>query len=177
MNTIQTNSLSGFMLDYFVAMALGGKPVIEGQTVYVSTQWLATQIEVASNDELVPFAPSTSFDQGAQLIQVIGVDIRQYRQKPHSILEVRHYDASQGDEITYIESFKREMVRRPTAFNDNHGKWYAKRPSSDKMQSWYEWTPYLVRRDGFVRGETMLQAAMRWIVLDALGFTVEPPIV
>jgi hypothetical protein len=159
--------LSGAALDWAVLVALGGKPVIQDGAVKADTHWLKEHISHKQDSYLIEFRPSSCFDQGGQLIDKIGIDVRKYTQPDYTTLDARHFDPSKGDKLEYLDRFKREMVRRPVEKNHLHGKWLAGSPSADSSPRWSKSTN--------TSGDTFLIAAMRWHVLCQLGEKVEVP--
>lgn len=183
MKEVKTSTLKNKALDWAVATVLGGAPTIQNGKILVAAEWLSKVISLAPGEEgeLVEFSPSSSYAQGAEMVNNIGIDVRQYKQPPHSIMEARHFDPSKGDELKYVEKFKREMAIRPTTYNEHHGYWYAQSPGTASSVQWierrmrtdYGGKPYEVA--GYMKGETFLLAAMRHLVASMAGLSLSIP--
>ncbi len=169
-NTI--NNLSGPALHWAVATALGLTPVFQDGCILVPTNALGKLITVSpqDNDEHhTVFTPSTSFAQGGELINNVGVDVRQYHKKEFTIygLPTKNYQLSKNEEIRYHEKSGRDMLFRRNKIGDLQNKWFAKMPCSDSMPR------YHLKYDP--QGDTMLLAAMRCLVMHQLDEHTEIP--
>ena len=171
MVTDKIEQLSGSALDWSVAKSLGATPKIIDGKIFVDAAWLKNYMHFESRQDLIEFRPSVSFDQGGQLINHIGIDVRQYKMCTHQILNARHYDAKKGDLIVFDEIYKREMVHRPNIMPEHHLQWYAKEPESGSMIQWVTRKNHM----NCVRGNTFLVAGMRWLVIKFLGDNIEVP--
>lgn len=107
----------------------------------------------------------------AALLRIIaeeGIALRQYRPSTHQELDVRHFDAAQGDVIRYSTACKRDMVYRPNPPSENNGLWYAKRSNGLSMIQWS-------KQD--YTGSTPALAVLRCYVGLKHGATIEVPTV
>ena len=179
MKTVNTSDLNYPVLDWAVDKALGADPAIRDGKIYVNGEWLSQVISADASAELIEFCPSISFAQGAEMVNNIGVDVRQYKTPPHALIDPRHYDPSKGDVLT--TKYGREMVLRPNVFGPNEGKWYAQRPGTSSNVHWTE-RRMSVGYDGkkaeigsYMTGDTLLIAAMRHIVASLSGLQVRVP--
>lgn len=99
------------------------------------------------------------------IIEREGIALRQYRQADHQILEVRHFDESQGDNIRHDFPLNREMVYRPVQKKPVDLTWYAQVSNSSSTVSWDKKLHYT--------GPTPVVAALRCYVGMSQGEFVE----
>lgn len=165
--TRKTLSLIGKELDWAAAKALGLNTVIKDDSLFVLAEAFSEQNWDLKPDNLVEFKPSTNFGIGGEIINKLGIDVRQYKKSAYQILDPRHYDLSKGDELRTYDKFNREMVFRPNAIPPEQGMWFAKAPTSHSSTTW--------SKDKDATGDTFLVAAMRQIAHSHFGEFTEIP--
>ena len=84
------------------------------------------------------YCPSVDGEQCIEIMSRVGIDVHQHKPPPYSIIEKRHFDDSKGDILEYLESFKREMVKRPHVPGKHDNKWFARMSVEHNPFGWQE---------------------------------------
>jgi hypothetical protein len=158
---MKTANLQGAALGWAVAKSEGEEVIIRQEDLYIEAGFL--------DDHDTWYAPHSVWAQAGPIIEREGIDLRQIKRRPFSTIELRHFDAEEGDVIFRPDGWNRDMVKRQRKPSIYQGMWLAKiADSSDTTVGWSTERDFL--------SPTPLIAAMRCYVASKLGPEIEVPL-